>query len=50
MEVLNVRSSAELVQFAIRNNLVSSGDPNAPTKIAPTSAAADRVSPRSRVG
>jgi DNA-binding NarL/FixJ family response regulator len=50
MEVLNVRSNADLVQFAIRNNLVSSGDPNAPTKIAPTSAAADRVSPRSRVG
>jgi DNA-binding CsgD family transcriptional regulator len=50
MEVLNVRSNAELIQFAIRNNLVSTGDPNAPTKIAPTSAAASRISPRLRVG
>jgi DNA-binding NarL/FixJ family response regulator len=50
MEVLNVRSNADLVQFAIRNNLVSSGDPNAPTKIATTSATDDSVSPRLRVG
>jgi DNA-binding NarL/FixJ family response regulator len=50
MKTLNIRSNAELIKFAIRNSLVSTGDPNAPTKIAPTSAAASRISPRLRVG
>jgi DNA-binding NarL/FixJ family response regulator len=50
MEVLNTRSNAELIQFAIRNSLVSAGDPNAPTKIAPASATTGGVPPASRVG
>ncbi len=37
MEVLNVRSNAELIQYAVRNSLISSGDPHGVVKIAAAS-------------
>ncbi len=49
MEVLNVRSNAELVQYAVRNSLVSRGDPKGVCKIAPVSVCSYEAPP-SRVG
>jgi hypothetical protein len=37
MEVLNVRSNAELIQYAVRKSLVSSCDPQGVGKLAPAS-------------
>jgi DNA-binding NarL/FixJ family response regulator len=39
MEVLNVRSNAELIQFAVRNNIVGACDVPTIGKVAPTSVA-----------
>ncbi|HEX4922162.1 MAG TPA: response regulator transcription factor [Candidatus Bathyarchaeia archaeon] len=47
MEILNVRSNAELIQFAVRNNIVGTCDAPVVTKIAPTSVAASSAA---RVG
>ncbi len=48
MEVLNVRSNAELIQYAVRNSLVSSCDPEGVGKIAPASIRSYQ-SPQTRV-
>ena len=50
MEVLNVRSNAELIQYAVRNSLVSSCDPQGVGKIAPTSVRSYGSPQQSRVG
>jgi DNA-binding NarL/FixJ family response regulator len=50
MEVLNVRSNAELIQFAVRNSLVGTCDSLAASKIAPASVAVATASSASRVG
>jgi DNA-binding NarL/FixJ family response regulator len=50
MEVLNVRSNAELVQFAIKNQLVASADDHSPTKIAPVSVPSPKHASVSRAG
>jgi DNA-binding CsgD family transcriptional regulator len=44
MDVLNFRSTAELVQFALKNNILSQ-DPLSVSKLAPRSATSDRVEP-----
>ncbi len=50
MEVLNVRSNAELIQYAVRNNLVSSCDPQGIGKIPPASIRSYGAAQDSRVG
>jgi hypothetical protein len=37
MEALNVKTNAELIQFALKNNLITASDPYTPAKISPTS-------------
>jgi DNA-binding NarL/FixJ family response regulator len=44
MEVFNIRSNSELIQFAVRNNIVGTCDGHTVSKVAPRSVAADRVS------
>ncbi len=49
MEALNVRTNAELIQFALKNNLVGVSDPYAPTKIAPVAVPSNSLTSVSRV-
>ncbi len=49
MEVLNVRSNAELIQYAVRNNLVSSCDTHMVSKIAPLFVPSSGIPQNSRV-
>jgi DNA-binding NarL/FixJ family response regulator len=50
MEVLNVRSNAELIQFAVKNNIVASSDPHTATKLASASVPPGGPLSGSRVG
>ena len=50
MEILNVRSNAELIHFAVRNNIVGTCDAHTVSKIAPTSVPTELASSAARVG
>jgi DNA-binding NarL/FixJ family response regulator len=50
MDVLNIRSNAELIHFAVRNCIVGTCDAHAVSKIGPTSSSGDRPSSALRAG